>query len=652
MISKQRTEIIRNVIRQYPQLPIRTIARHIFNHYGGLWDNNLDNIRKAINYHCGKNGDKDRLKAKEIIIRDKIVMPQTWAEQRTSYNLSPGKWLLINDIHVPFHETKPLEAALTFAQKERVTGIFINGDAWDCASLSFWPSVPRDFNAECSEFIDFLDFLIQEFPKAKIVYKGGNHECFSQDTEILTENGWLSFNDLSKNIKVGTWNINTNQIEYQYPLAIHQYEHVGLMTNIKGERTDMLITNNHRLVFKSQSSKKWIIDELENINISNNRIILPCSGNSNQENNKFTDDEIRIAGWILTDASIRKKPNSEGLYSFYQRESNYKIITSILDRLDWKYSVNIRDCKVTEIDGRILKSKPERSVTIRLLKDSHNKARRIVESRGKLPEWAFNLSNRQFTILLSSIVDGDGSRHKSCPETSWMVYKDKLFLDSLQAASVHYGYRATISKYKDKHYRLNINPGNVVHIDRLMNHVSHVDYDGIIWCVTTPNDTVVVRRNGKVSITGNSRLSRYFISKAKDLSLSPLAQMETLIGFDERDIEFLDYFQLVMAGKLPIIHGHEVSMISRSVNPARGLFLRAKTFSLCGHCHTTSQHTERDLMGNLITTWSVGCLCCLSPDYNPLGNNWNWGFAIIDIANDGNFEVANYRILPNGHVVK
>ena len=147
------------------------------------------------------------------------------------------------------------------------------------------------------------------------------------------------------------------------------------------------------------------------------------------------------------------------------------------------------------------------------------------------------------------------------------------------------------------------------------------------------------------------RLPQLFVRKVPELAESPLAAMETVIGFEERGIEFLDYHQIVMAGKLPIIHGHEVMNINRMVNPARGLFLRAKTFAACSHCHSTSEHTPKNIHGEILTCWSFGCLCDLNPDYNPIGNDWNWGFAIVNVEKNGDFEVVNRRILPNGKVV-
>lgn len=101
--------------------------------------------------------------------------------------------------------------------------------------------------------------------------------------------------------------------------------------------------------------------------------------------------------------------------------------------------------------------------------------------------------------------------------------------------------------------------------------------------------------------------------------------------------------RIIQFGSLNIIHGHEyASGIFQSVNVARGLFLKSKVSSLQGHAHQVSEHTETDMNGKMTTTWSVGCLCDLHPDYAKL-NKWSQGFAIAERNND-KFTVKNYRI--------
>lgn len=322
----QRNDIVKDVVLKLNHLPTRSIARYLMATYSGLFDNNLETARSAVRYARGEMGDKNRDAATEVIEAKKdLTCPETWRQEVPPYYLKPAKWLVINDLHIPFHEKMPVEKAIAYGKKRKVTGVLINGDAQDCQALSFWPSVIRkDFMKEVSIFNDFLDFLKQEIPDAEIVYKPGNHE--------------------------------------------------------------------------------------------------------------------------------------------------YRIVR-----------------------------------------------------------------------LYSSLI-----------------------------------------------------PDQI----------------------------------------GN-----------------PVFCMETVLDFEGRNIEYLDYHQIVYCGLLPIVHGHEVRSISTSVNPARGLFLKTNSWALCGHSHRTSEHTDTNIQGDYLTTWSVGCLCDLHPEYHRLGNKWNWGLAIVENKENGDFEVENKRILSSGKVV-
>lgn len=322
MISKSaKRKVVLDTIDRFPTLGNRTLARIVMHDYGDLFENNIEKVRTIIRYHRGSMGEVNRKYAR----KEKVEMPLSWSGERIPYHLKPGTWLIMADLHVPFHSMKAVESALSYAKKQNITGILIAGDWQDCASVSFWSFArKRDFDKEMEIFIDFVDFLCAEFPDTEIVYQQGNHEY---------------------------------------------------------------------------------------------------------------------------------------------------------------------------------------------------------------------------------------------------------------------------------------------------------------------------------------RLPRYYQMKAPELIGIPLASIESVLGFEERGIEQLDYLQLVMAGKLPILHGHEVNKIAYTVNPARGLFIKIKSWGMCAHVHRTTEHSERDIHDTLLTTWTVGCLCDLSPDYNPYTNNWNWGFAIVNVEKDGNFEVQNKRMLSSGKVV-
>jgi hypothetical protein len=115
-------------------------------------------------------------------------------------------------------------------------------------------------------------------------------------------------------------------------------------------------------------------------------------------------------------------------------------------------------------------------------------------------------------------------------------------------------------------------------------------------------------------------------------------------------IDFVTDKRIIKVGNLNVAHGHEFpSGISSPVNIARGLYLRAKANTICGHHHRSSSHVEQDINGQMITTWSVGSLCELHPLYMPI-NSWNHGVALITLDESGIVDVQNKRI-KNGKIV-
>lgn len=140
------------------------------------------------------------------------------------------------------------------------------------------------------------------------------------------------------------------------------------------------------------------------------------------------------------------------------------------------------------------------------------------------------------------------------------------------------------------------------------------------------------------------RYNTFLYKKAGELQDIPEFSLENIIRKRAGDIDYVGDKRILKAGKLNIIHGHEFKGgISAPVNIARGLFLKAKVPCLQGHNHQTSEHTEPDMNDGIVTTWSVGCLSELHPQYMPL-NKWNHGFVFIEVAENGNFKVHNKRI--------
>lgn len=145
------------------------------------------------------------------------------------------------------------------------------------------------------------------------------------------------------------------------------------------------------------------------------------------------------------------------------------------------------------------------------------------------------------------------------------------------------------------------------------------------------------------------RLERYLMTYGVKLFGLEALNLPSLLGADESRIEFVESRQMIKIGKLHAVHGHELGRsVFSPVNPARGLYMRAKKSAICAHHHQTSEHVEKNLDDKIESCWTVGCLCDMKPDYAPV-NKWNHGFAIVT-QDDGMYTVHNHKIV-NGRVV-
>jgi len=142
----------------------------------------------------------------------------------------------------------------------------------------------------------------------------------------------------------------------------------------------------------------------------------------------------------------------------------------------------------------------------------------------------------------------------------------------------------------------------------------------------------------------DERYEHYLMHKAPELLGIPEFKFENLLKAKERGMDVIGEKRIIKANKLNIIHGHEYPSVFSPVNIARGLYMKGKVSAMQGHNHQTSEHTETDMNGEIVTTWSLGCLCELNPAYMPL-NKWSHGMAIVDLSdNKKDFQVRNYRI--------
>jgi len=177
--NKHSTKLTNELLDKYPDLPSRQLARMLFKAHPLVF-NNEDHARQMIRYRRGANGISSRaLRKLPAPITPRIELPKSDEREFLPFVVEGCKRVLVlSDIHIPYHTASALEIAIAEGKRRNADCILLNGDTLDFHQASDFVRDPeaRDLKGERKLGIQFLAYLRQEFPDARIIYKEGNHD--------------------------------------------------------------------------------------------------------------------------------------------------------------------------------------------------------------------------------------------------------------------------------------------------------------------------------------------------------------------------------------------------------------------------------------------------------------------------------------------
>lgn len=324
-------------------------------------------------------------------------------------------------------------------------------------------------------------------------------QCVSEDTEILAEDGWKKYDQVKKGDIIATFNAEKGFIEYLPVKKIFAKKYRGKMYNLKNRISDQLISPEHRVVRKKFGADKYVLEKIEKILDMKSPFMVPVGSEGNVRGKvNAEEDVIKLIAWVVAEGSLDKGKRGSGRISIYQSEEinkkDYEEIISICDNLELKYGERKqkglgKDCNVIRFDADSTRKILEYFGT-----DKHKGVKFI-------PKAVANLDVETSRLFLETYLKGDG--HSGCKITT----VSEVIKDGLLQVIVNAGFGATVLVRKPDN---NLSRKNryviriIRHKDTYINKVEEIDYNGIIWCPNTDNETVVAKRKGKIFITGNT----------------------------------------------------------------------------------------------------------------------------------------------------
>ena len=323
-------------------------------------------------------------------------------------------------------------------------------------------------------------------------------ECYSADTEVLTEKGWQRFDSLERDIKVLQYNTENKSTEFVYPTRYIEKDFTGDMINLKSHRGfDFLVTPKHEMLTYQHGEFKKQESDLLKINSSKYFILAGDNHISNNGDNILTPIE-RLAIATQADGSVKdKKSGSVSLQFSFAKDRKVKRLLDICRDGNFRVTENKKQSKKGNISE-------QRRFWISL---------DISMSKNLWDTFSLvDLNRNKAKAIIEEMVEWDGHKNRDSDESYLFTTTQKDQCDFYQAVSHLAGYKTKITKviddrkdtYKDVYRLFIIKNTNIVSTQSL--NKTYIPYDGKVYCVTVPSGNILVRRNGKVAIAGNCQL--------------------------------------------------------------------------------------------------------------------------------------------------
>jgi len=369
----------------------------------------------------------------------------------------------------------------------------------------------------------------------------GEGPCFHPDVEILTEEGWKHYYEVADGEKLATFNPQNGRMEFQgfRNRIVKHYE--GDLVQFRTNKVDMLTTTNHRMWLQERTSKdseeaysEWKVVAAEDVKYRS-KMRACVDGWDGTLPEIYTDPSDLDSFTITVGKAVITNLNAFAMFLGYYISEGWSNINQagISQKTSSAITAKIRDCLVAtgihfnEIPDKLAGTSdtdPNGMTLFNLLKDTALWLMEHVPGKARakrIPKWVRNLPSEQLACLLEALIDGDGSVHKNSsddsPYSSYITTSKELADDVMEVA-MKLGYAAWISYVRedDETYVVNIPSSDIGRfpvLDTLIfgkttqdrrKCISRVPYTGTVWCFEVPNEFLVVRKNGRPLIAGNT----------------------------------------------------------------------------------------------------------------------------------------------------
>ncbi|MCK9521325.1 MAG: hypothetical protein M0R74_20220, partial [Dehalococcoidia bacterium] len=354
----------------------------------------------------------------------------------------------------------------------------------------------KDFSAAAAKYLvkqaHFDYSKLSKFEK-NVARRGSLFYCVPIDSQILTKAGWKNYDELKIGEEVLGYDIESHRQKWTTVEDVAVFDYDGILMSINKQQGNFqwLFTPNHRWPVRARSdSKRGSIRKMvKGYQLrSNHAIPYTAPLEKWPEHSLLSVREAAIIGWLITDGHIGTKKR-RWTWAIYQ--SPKKFAQEIRDLLG-------DDCLGENIhpDSGVIQFRLSKSLRDHLSSLGFSNRKDAINIVGKLDKASAEAMWEAMYKADGDICHPRNSHHFACEKQD--VFDVAQMLVQLLGMKIQQGGRGGYVS-KDRTWCKLADP--------YKNGYSTIGsqwYKGKIWCPRTGTGTWVMRRNGKVIITGNT----------------------------------------------------------------------------------------------------------------------------------------------------
>lgn len=347
--------------------------------------------------------------------------------------------------------------------------------------------------------------LIEARPGWKLV------ECFSGDTEVLTETGWSRLDSLDKSLKVAQYDIDTKEITFAKPLGyIHKENRETFL--YEDRHTSLCATANHNMLTTFGKDRPIFKRKFKDVRFSRGNAFINAGHYHNGASNEL---QSRYIAMFTADGSM----SPEGYVTFcFSKERKVNRCKDILDKLGIEYSLS----EIHRLSGAINYNFYVGRRTNHLLNGYVGRDKKLtfncihgLDIKAFLNEVQYwdatytNASNQQSVRFTSTVKETIEIIQMMCIlQGKKSTIRYDMFNYNMTNGKHSISYYLTYKKDRDDEHTFMS--------EETPNWDKPIIQD--VYCVNMPLGNLVIRHKGKVSIQGNCDYSQLELRVASWLS--------------------------------------------------------------------------------------------------------------------------------------